>query len=380
MLTIITYCVLTLSVAITLGILIRMSVAVRAFKRRAFLPEPNTDALPTVSVCIPARNESNAMTQCLERVIASNYPKLEIIVFDDQSGDNTSFLIKSFAHAGVRFIDGSPLPEGWLGKNFAQHHLYRESSGEYILYLDVDTHITPSTISTLVAQITSEKATMISVLPSRNDSFRMSVLFATLRYFWTLIFHRSSRPAVASSLWLISRSYLEEHGDGFENRKDTIEPEVSIAAELMRSDRYHFYINDAQLGVSYEKKWLSQCETAIRLLFPFVGGTSSGCIAALGGLFLLIFPAHVLIVSVSTRHWSYETLTALVALSLFFLAYAIYLSVTWTKGRIIGLILLPITLLQEVVLLLMSAYRYKTNTITWKGRPIYSSPRVKNTQ
>jgi hypothetical protein len=49
-------------------------------------------------------------------------------VFNDQSGDNTSFLIKSFAHAGVRFIDGSPLPEGWLGKNFAQHHLYRESS------------------------------------------------------------------------------------------------------------------------------------------------------------------------------------------------------------------------------------------------------------
>ncbi len=380
MLMIINYLILALSVALSLTVLIRIGTALHAFRRRLSVQKNHHASLPTVSVCIPARNESNAMTQCLERVIASDYPKLEVIVFDDQSGDNTSFLIKSFAHAGVRFIEGGPLPEGWLGKNFAQHNLFRESSGEYILYLDVDTHVTPHTISTLITQSTTEDTTMLSVLPSRDDGLRMSVLFATLRYFWTLIFHGKHQPAVASSLWLISRQYLEENMNGFELIKNITEPEVRIAERLMSANKYRFYLNDAQIGVSYEKKWRSQCETAIRLLFPFVGGTSSGCIAALGGLFLLIFPAHVLIVSVSTRHWSYETLTALVALSLFFLAYAIYLSVTWTKGRIIGLILLPITLLQEVVLLLMSAYRYKTNTITWKGRPIYSSPRVKNTQ
>ena len=67
--------------------------------------------LPTVSVCISARNETHAMTQCLERIVASDYPKLEVIVLDDGSRDNTSLLIKSFAHAGVRFIEGSSLPD-----------------------------------------------------------------------------------------------------------------------------------------------------------------------------------------------------------------------------------------------------------------------------
>lgn len=31
--------------------------------------------LPTVSVCIPARNENQAIEACLERVLASDYPK-----------------------------------------------------------------------------------------------------------------------------------------------------------------------------------------------------------------------------------------------------------------------------------------------------------------
>src|SRR5690606_9393006 len=145
--------------------------------------------LPSVSVCIPARNETHAMTECLERVIASNYPKIEIIVLDDSSVDDTSVLIKSFAHSGVRFVEGSPLPDGWLGKNHALEGLLKEASGRYVFFMDVDTKISPFTISQLVAYAASEDATMVSVLPRRNDGWRMSVIWTTLRYFWEIIFH-----------------------------------------------------------------------------------------------------------------------------------------------------------------------------------------------
>ena len=67
---------------------------------------------PTVSVCIAARNERNALTQSLERILASNYERQEILVLDDASEDDTSLVINSFAHAGVRFIPGRELPEG----------------------------------------------------------------------------------------------------------------------------------------------------------------------------------------------------------------------------------------------------------------------------
>ena len=69
--------------------------------------------LPSVSVLIPARNEQVAMRSSLEMVLASDYPKLEVIVLDDNSVDNTSDEIKLFAHAGVRFVSGEKPPEGW---------------------------------------------------------------------------------------------------------------------------------------------------------------------------------------------------------------------------------------------------------------------------
>ena len=82
--------------------------------KRSRLPDdvPAAVDVPSVSVCIPARNETHAMAECLERVLASDYPKLEILVFDDNSADDTSTIIRSFAQEGVRFVAGTELPEG----------------------------------------------------------------------------------------------------------------------------------------------------------------------------------------------------------------------------------------------------------------------------
>ena len=80
------------------------------------------------------------MTDALHRVIASTYPKLEIIVLDDLSADKTPALIKAFAQDGVRFIEGGPVPKDWLGKNHALDTLLRQASGTYVLFLDVESH------------------------------------------------------------------------------------------------------------------------------------------------------------------------------------------------------------------------------------------------
>src|ERR1700722_1166058 len=41
--------------------------------------------LPSLSVAIPARNETQDLEDCLRSLIASDYPKLEILVLDDSS-------------------------------------------------------------------------------------------------------------------------------------------------------------------------------------------------------------------------------------------------------------------------------------------------------
>ena len=327
------------------------------------------DDLPSVSVCIPARNETHAMTQCLERVIASKYPKIEIIVLDDSSVDDTSILIKSFAHAGVRFVEGSPLPDGWLGKNHALQGLLKEASGRYILYMDVDTHIAPDTIGLLVAYARAEDAAMVSVLPRRNDGWRLSVIWATLRYYWELIFHTKTRPAVASNAWMIHRNTLRQDIGGFEDFKMSVQPETMISALLSARGKYRFLIGTMQLGVSYEKRWPSQVETAVRLLLPRVGGRTMNGFFTVAGLVLLNMPT-VFIVIAALNDWWLLASAAFVTGLVFGALYASFAYQTWNRGWWLGGILWPLLVFQEMLLMFASIVRYSTGRVTWKGRPV----------
>ena len=333
---------------------------------------------PSVSVCVPARNETHAMTQCLERVLASDYPKMEVVVFDDESADDTSVLINSFAHAGVRFVPGTTLPEGWLGKNHALEVLAREASGTYIIFLDVDTHIQPNTISQLVEYVTSEELQMVSVIPGRNDAWRPSVLFGHLRYYWELIFTRESSPATASSLWMIKRRTLLNTIGGFSSHRAEVEPESRMAA-IIGTKAYHCLINDKNLGVTYEKRWLSQRETSRRLLYPMAGGTVRSGVLGLAILLLLNIP-FLFVVSGLFMEWSIAQTMGLAYLVLFSGLYACYTYAIWGRNWWAGVVVWPIVVAHELVMFIESIVGYARGTITWKGRPVLSPKMAKQVQ
>lgn len=349
---------------------IAMWKLIYAFKHFKIENTTNTtellDKLPSVTVCIPARNETHAMTECLEKVIASSYPKLEVIVMDDSSADDTSIIIKSFAHAGVRFIEGKDLPSGWLGKNYALQRLLEQASGSYIFFMDVDTRIQPGAIEQLVAYASQHKAQMVSVLPRREDGWRASVVFSSLRYLWELLFHSKSSPATASSAWLIERKVLLE-SDGFEKYKDAIQPESKYSGELMAKNKYRFLIGSSDLGVSYEKKWSSQLSTSIRLLYPLLGANPAAALITAFDLLLLVAPVIILI-SALFGDWTIHQNIALVLYALFAILYGLYVGKVWKRGWIIGSLIWPVVVLQESILILVSTLRYKTKTVTWKGR------------
>ena len=322
--------------------------------------------LPSVSVCIPARNETHAMTQCLERVLLSDYRKLEVIVYDDSSVDDTSILIRSFAHAGVRFVPGGPLPEGWLGKNHALEVLSREASGTYVLFLDVDTIIQPTTISQLVDHMSAGQMAMTSVIPGRINTLRASVLFGHLRYFWQLVLDRPHAPASSSSLWIISRRVLLDTIGGFASHKDAVEPESQMAA-LIGPRAYRCLVSNAKLGVDYEKKWSSQAETSRRLLYPAMGGQWLGGMLGMAALLLMNAPTAVLVSALWTG-WSVEQTVSLVVLAGYGLLYATYTRATWRRWWPIGGLLWPVVVLLELLLATSSVIGYARRTITWKGR------------
>ncbi len=329
--------------------------------------EASLRELPSVSVCIPARNEMHSLSECLEAVLASDYRKLEVIVFDDNSGDDTSIIVRSFAHAGVRFVPGTELPDGWLGKNHALEVLAKEASGAYALFLDVDTRIQPTTISRLMEHITVEDLVMLSVIPQRSDMLRASVLLSPLRYFWQLVLYSKGSPATSSSLWMIRRELFLDSMGGFVPHKDEVEPEAHIAALL--ANKYDCIVSDATLGVGYEKKWTSQLETSRRVLYPMAGGKPWRGILALAILLFLNVPFFVFIAAL-LLHSTSTSIVALVIELVFIVLYGVYTFRVWRTVWWLGAILWPVIVMQEMLLFAFSMLGYMRGTVTWKGRLI----------
>lgn len=320
--------------------------------------------MPSVSVCIAARNERHAMTRCLESVLRSTYPKMEVLVLDDDSVDNTSSLIKAFAHEGVRFIQGGELPRGWIGRNHALQTLLRESSGTYVLFLSVDTILSPQSIAQMVAYAESTEARMISVLPQRRSEMRANILFSPFRYFWQIIGHRNSQPVVASSAWMARRKVLQADFGDLSSLKSSVEPEVALAQHYFLQRGYRFLASRRLLGVSYSKTMRSQIETVIRVRYPEMG--SSPFFTILTSLIKLVAALSPLVMLVGSY---YAVLAGLVYI-LGALVYYTYLRFVWSYGAAIGMWLWPLILLLDTYLSMLSMLRHVTNTVTWKGRRI----------
>lgn len=355
---IIIYVSLVVLAATALTMMVRLLWSLRRY--RAPARREVSLKTPSVSVCIPARNEMHALTDCLEKVLASTYPKLEVIVYDDESQDETPTIIKSFAHDGVRFVSGEKLPDDWLGRNYALETLSREASGTFIVFMDVDTGIRPETIGELVGAMISSDVDMMSVLPRREDVQRASVWLGTLRYFWQLVNIFSRRAPISTSLWVMKREVLLERG-GLTDQKASIEPEGDIATLL--GDRYRYVIGSMSFGVSFEKKWHSQIDTGRRLLFLQHG---------LSGLAMLVFLnlPTVIIVSAVMTGWNMAASAAIFVCFLFVIMYAMYLKVAWVRYWLPGALLWPYVILQELIVIIMSLWDYTRGVVIWKRRAV----------
>src|SRR6185437_9265577 len=76
---------------------------------------------PSVTVIVPARNESRNIAACLRSILASSYPRLQVIAVNDHSDDDTAAIARSIATTDPRLtvLDNPDLPADWFGKQWA---------------------------------------------------------------------------------------------------------------------------------------------------------------------------------------------------------------------------------------------------------------------
>lgn len=362
---------LAASIIVGVAFLYQVMWTLKHYRLRKLNQQLSLHDLPTVTLAIPARNETHALAECLRAAVVSDYPKLEILVADDCSQDKTSEIIRSFAHDGVRFVQGNVPSEGWLGKNEACQTLADEADGGYIIFAGVDTHLSPQSITKLVTYALSHRVSMVSVLPTRRDGLHGATIFSQLRYYWQVVLPITKRRVpVASPCWLIKADALHQLG-GFAAARQKIVPEGSFARRLFGVNLYRFVISNDELGITTAKKWSSQNESALRLLYPtFKRQPFFTLIGALLLIGLQLAPLILLLVASFDLQLGWVFWLSLLATALLFAGYGLVVMRTHPRTWPVTLLCFPLSLVQELVLLAASMVLYEFGTVNWKGRNV----------
>lgn len=104
--------------------------------------ERNPRYEPTVSVIVAARNEEESIEQCVSSLIKLEYPrdKLQIIVVNDNSTDNTAAIVQKLTHAHpyISLLNAKPAQGHLRGKANALTQGIEHSNGEILFFADAD--------------------------------------------------------------------------------------------------------------------------------------------------------------------------------------------------------------------------------------------------
>jgi mycofactocin system glycosyltransferase len=116
--------------------------------RKGFLERKGYSDLPeypSVTVVIPVRNRPEDIQACLRSLLQLDYPveKLEIIVVDDASVDNTPEVLSPFPVHLIRLEENRQAP-------FCRNRAAQEASGDILAFIDSDCLASPHWLKELV--------------------------------------------------------------------------------------------------------------------------------------------------------------------------------------------------------------------------------------
>jgi chlorobactene glucosyltransferase len=201
---------------------------------------PPTNA-PLISVCVPARNEERNIRTCVEAILAQDYPNFEVIVLEDRSTDGTGKILRSLAEHNdkLRIIHGAELPKGWAGKPHALFQASAAADGEWLCFVDADTFLSPTTLSSCYAKAIETRADMFTImtfqiLGSFWEKAVMPIVMTALSVGFSprKVNDPNSKDAIANGQFiLIKRSVYDAIG-GHENVKDQIVEDKAISEQV----------------------------------------------------------------------------------------------------------------------------------------------------
>jgi cellulose synthase/poly-beta-1,6-N-acetylglucosamine synthase-like glycosyltransferase len=210
-------------------------------------PQPLTTPLLVV---IPARNEAERIRPTLRALLASDVApdvKLDVLVVDDRSSDETVNLVEAMAASDSRLrllrLDTEPAP-GVFGKPRAlaaaiEHARATSTLPERVLFLDADVVLERGALGAIVAALDETKADALSGVPKLVCESRVEQLFVpalasvvTGRFMPSKVHDDVDATAFLNGQLLLVKAAALDDAGGFGSVSHTVLEDVALARAL----------------------------------------------------------------------------------------------------------------------------------------------------
>ena len=196
-----------------------------------------------VVAVVPARNEAGELPRTLGALLSQSHPRLSVVLVDDHSEDDTAAVARSIAAAlgasdRLTVITPPPLPPGWAGKVWAQHHGVERALAEapdWIWLTDADIRHDADVLRGLLATARSEGRDMVSIMARLRCSTSWErLLIPAFTYFFASLYpfprirDDASRVAGAAGGCMLVRRDLMHRIGGMAAIRDAVIDDVAF--------------------------------------------------------------------------------------------------------------------------------------------------------
>jgi len=338
---------------------------------------------PKVSIILPARNEEEFITKCLDTLLEQDYPNYEIIVIDDSSEDSTASIISQYAkrHSKIVPVSAREKPEGWMGKNWACIEGYKRATGELLLFTDADTQHKKNVVSLAVSHLLTFNLDALTVIPRMISlDFWTKITLPMISTFLHTRFSaiRVNDPTKKTgyffgSFFIINKKTYEQVGT-HEGVKQEIIEDGALGKKVKETGHKMKMVRGEHLIEAVWSRDKSTLWNALkRLMIPLYlqsHGIAIGIFFAV--LFLLFVPFPVLIYS---SFFAFESLSnSTLLISSIFASVLIYAGgvIEVKKGlnlKLIHALFAPVGSLVVVLAFLSGLLQAKKDaSVSWRGR------------
>lgn len=231
-------------------------VLLRLLWPRPALPALAQASLPRVSILVAARNEEDTIERCLQSLAALAYPpdRLEILIADDASTDDTAAVVRRFIADKPQFRLLSIRHQLGTahGKGNALAHLCRAATADYFLLTDADMALAPSWVQAMLAAAPEGVGVVTGITTADGGLFgRWQGLDWLFGLSLIRLLTDCGLPVTAvGNNMLVTRAAYESIG-GYEALAFSVAEDVQLFAQIVAQGwHYRNLIDPRVLGVS----------------------------------------------------------------------------------------------------------------------------------